>query len=164
MLENFLLGKHKEIDKKAEREKNCVSYIVGIIEKEPEKFKEVFDPEGKISKSDFPEKVYNSVKDTIKRLDDEYTRPFGVTCSYLISGQKPLNPAVLLGWGEYKCTGVSKEYIKQNPDKAFPHVLIPTELGVQIINDYRKNLGYISTKEHMEKNKKFVRELTNSCV
>lgn len=161
MLEDFVLNEHKKIDETSEKEKKGVSYIAGLIEQEPEKFERIFNPEGKIPQQNFPEKVYNFVKETIKGLDEEYTRPFGVTISYFIPGQKLLNSAVLLGWGEYKCVGISE---KQNPNKVLPHVMVPTELGVQIINDYRKSLGYISTKEHMEKNKKFVEELTNSCV
>ncbi len=161
MLEDFVLNEHKKINEKSEKEKKGVSYIAGLIEQEPEKFERIFNPEGKIPKSDFPEKVYNSVKKTIQRLDEEHTRSFGVTISYFIPGMEPRNPAVLLGWAKYKCNA---PVTAKNSNHVTAHILQPTELGISVMNNYRESLGGISTEKHMEKNKEFIKKLTNSCA
>lgn len=157
MLEDFVLNEHKKIDETSEKEKKGVSYIAGLIEQEPEKFERIFNPEGKIPKSDFPEKVYNLVKMEIKRLDEEYTRLFGVTISYFIPGKEPRTPAVLLEWAKYKC---SVPTTAKNSNQMTTHTFQPTELGVQIINDYRELFGIVSAEKQKERNKRIISDMT----
>ena len=91
--------------------------------------------------------VYSSVAKVINELDSDNSRIWGVTFYSSYPDSLPKHPAVELGWAEFKC--ITHE---PRPGKRLRYALVPTDMGVEVMNGYRFARGSISFEDELERN------------
>ncbi len=139
-----------KIEEKAERQKAVVSYIYDLMKGDYGRFLDVFNVDKELPQEQLEERVYDSLEALVKNLDYESTRTIGETTLHFSHKDNPTHPAVELGLAEFSCRLPEECY--RFPDKVTVHELIPTELGIGVINGYRAAKGLVSLEEQIKKN------------
>ncbi len=127
MLEDLFKQKVSQIREQAVKDMTIVSFIVNLIDTEWNKYKQVFNPAGSVSKDLLPEHVYSSVEKTLQNLE----------CSYsgrIIRCKDMSNPpvAVQLGWAELEALPSEED------SKLSIYNFKLTNLGIRVINGYKQ--------------------------
>ncbi len=142
-------AKLEAVDHEAARERAGVEYIVGLIESSEAALRDAFVPEG-TEEEQVGELLYAKVTQALEGLSAEYTRIVGVVVRHMLPDSGDDYPIVRLGWARF---APALPGIEDRPkDQTFPHILRPTEAGLDVINGLRTAQGYVTIQEQARLN------------
>lgn len=135
----------EKISFEATKQSASARYIDNLITSDHVKLVEVFSNQDGNTFSE--SELFDKVEQTIKTMQMEALRTSGITVSYLnVDDERRFaEPTVRLGWRQYKLA-IPSIYVT-DPNEVYPHILRLTDVGINIVDGWRKTQGYVSLDE-----------------
>lgn len=139
MFDEFVSRLKEGIQEDADNNMKGVDYLVEQIGNNFVAFQMAFDPLGEIPYEKLPIELYSSFKALLHTLDNNYTRPFGITI-YCGESKKKFFSAIELNYAKFE-----------------ENRLVLTEKGKRVVDNYRQIRGYISLDEERTRNREVMK-------